>query len=150
MWEQLCLIIDELESRGQKFTLFYETENGESSFFACWSDIKVSGRVYPVNTIIMIEQLEAGHLGNSEYVTFVTFICEGQYKDSGESFNEAIEKLNYHYFGKLVRDYTDKSQDIMYITSLNSLTLEVVGEHLDHHVEVKGALTPGFERLRDC
>lgn len=151
MWEQLCLIIAELERRGQKFTLS-ETENGEPSYFVCWRKTKdkITSRVYPADTIILIEKLDPNRLQSSEYATFATFICEGQYKDSGESFNKAIEKLNYHFLGKFVRDCTDESQDIMYITSLNSLTLEVVGEHLYHHVEVKGTLTPGLERLRDC
>lgn len=148
MWEPLRLILADLEKSGYKFAC-NETEEG-LPYFVCWRNVRCGGRVYASDTTIHIDILNPEQPGNSEYAIFCTLICEGLYRNSSESFDRAIDMLNYHYFGKFVRDYADRSQDVMYVTSINSLTLEVVAEHLLHHVEVKGTLTLGLEKLRDC
>lgn len=151
MCDRLPQIITELETQGRKCDRV-KTDNNRS-FFVVWGQIQIDGYpTYPCDTVVLPKIIDQNQANYSEYILFVTFICEGLNGNAGKPFNKAVDKLNYDCLGKFVRDYTDGSQDILYVTSecLSNLTTEVVKAHLFHHAKVKATFTPTLEKLRDC
>lgn len=115
-------------------------------------DDRFPDRAYPCDTTLHLKIIDQNLPGHSEHAIFGTFIFPGGNGNTGIPFNQAVDKLNYDYLGKFVRDYTDGSQDILYVTTecVNNLTSEVVLAHLYHHAKVKATVTPRLENMIDC
>ena len=151
MNDKLREILADLEKQGRSCT-HYET-NTSQDFTVIWGNVRVGDRLYPCDTAVYLRVIDQTQpLSYSEYCFFATFICKGLNGKTGESFNQIVDKLNYDLLGKLVRDYTDSSQDILYVTSerMHGLTTEVFQAHLYHHAKVKATYTPKLEKLIDC
>jgi len=144
----------DLKKQGRKCTNL-ETDNGQH-FLIFWGQVRVTdddrGGVYPCDTTLHLKIIDQNQPGYSEHAIFGTFIFPGRSGNTGIPFNQAVDKLNYDFLGKFVRDHTDKSQDILYVTTeyVNNLTSEVVLAHLDHHAKVKATVTPRLENMIDC
>ncbi|NER38240.1 MAG: hypothetical protein F6J93_30505 [Oscillatoria sp. SIO1A7] len=153
MPEKLRQILAELEreKHRRRFDI-YRTEAGEF-FVVFWSNVEITDdvKIYPCDTVVYVKTADRNQPLFLEWATFATFICHGALENS-RAFSNQIDVLNYHYLGKFVRDYTDGSQDILYVTSerLSSLTLEALKAHLEHHAKAKATVIPHLERLRNC
>jgi hypothetical protein len=66
---------------------------------------------------------------------------------SQSTFKQLINNLSYALEGKLVMDFTDGSQDVIYVTtdSLSLLKSSQVRDQLQHHVRVMAFVAPMLE-----
>jgi hypothetical protein len=110
-------------------------------------NVKLGDKIYPCDTAF---DVDPGQPPGSERGTFSTFIHPGVRGEDVARFEKAVDVLNYDLPGKLVRDYTDKSQDVLYVTSerMSTLTKKEFLENLEHHAQVKAQVTPKLETLR--
>ncbi len=143
-WEQL---LSELADRG--YDLGWDRE---VAYFLSKVTNQDTGQVYPCDTCITVRDI-SGLLpeDRSQYVFFVTFICHGMKGKGAEIFNETVDRMSYNSdIGKFVRDYTDESNDVLYVTNecLADLTAEIVIGQLEYHAKVKLKVAPVLEQLR--
>ncbi|TEU19058.1 MAG: hypothetical protein E3J21_04725 [Anaerolineales bacterium] len=138
-------ITENLERKGQYNFEVYR--GADQPVVVSLADVRVGDRTYPCDTAI---DIDPGQQPGSEDATFTTLIHEGVSGQNAEMFDKAVEILNYNYPGKFVRDYTDRSQDVLYNTRerVSNLSPEVVSEHLEEHVKVKARVTPELEHVR--
>jgi hypothetical protein len=176
MPEPLRQIFAELESKGYEFT-YYEKNNGET-FVQSLDEVEIidTDEVQPCDTVIYIEKVVSlKPPRDSNYAIFATFICHGIEGKISESFNRAVDTLNYKdSLGKFVRDCNDEvryvlcftndgesfltledksaSQDILYVTNhcVTHLNSEVVEARLEHHNKMKTKVFPMLEKFRNC
>lgn len=75
---------------------------------------------------------------------FSTYIHSGLSGEKMQYFTQLIGLMNYRYLGKFVNDFTDGSQDLIYVTRerLDKLSRQVVDKHLIHHAQVKSQVAP--------
>lgn len=173
MPEPVRQILAELESKGYEFTC-YEKKNGET-FIQSWDEAEIidTDEVQPCDTVICIKKIVYLKPPDSDYAIFATFICHGIEGNKAESFNKAVDTLNYkNSLGKFVRDCDDEnpdvlyftnegkifltsqeqsqSQDILYVTNhcVTHLTSEVVEARLEYHNKMKSKVFPMLEKLR--
>lgn len=175
MPEPLRQILAELESKGYKFTC-YQRKNGETFIqFEAEVEIIDTDEVKVCDTVIYIKRVVSlKPPRNSDYAIFATFICKGIEGKTVESFNKAVDTLNYKdSLGKFVRDCDDgvryvlcftnegesfltsedqsECQDILYVTNhcVTHLNSEVVEARLEYHNKMKSKVFPMLEKLRN-
>jgi len=80
---------------------------------------------------------------------FSTYIHSGLSGEKMQYFTQLVGLMNYRYLGKFVNDFTDQSQDLLYVTRerLDKLSRKVVDRHLLHHAQVKAQVTPAVESI---
>ncbi|WP_293335968.1 hypothetical protein [Microcoleus sp. CAWBG58] len=175
MPEPLRQILAELESKGYKFTC-YQKKNGET-FIQFWDEVEIidTDEVELCDTVIYIKRVVSLKPPDSDYAIFATFICHGIEGNKAESFNKAVDTLNYKdLLGKFVRDCDDgvryvlcftnegesfltsedqsESQDILYVTNhcVTHLNSEVVEARLEYHNKMKRKVFKMLEILKHC
>lgn len=175
MPEPLRQILAELESKGYKFTC-YQKKNGET-FIQFWDEVQIidTDEVELCDTVIYIKRVVSLKPPDSDYAIFATFICHGIEGNKAESFNRAVDTLNYKdLLGKFVRDCDDgvryvlcftnegesfltsedqsESQDILYVTNhcVTHLNSEVVEARLEYHNKMKRKVFTKLEKLKHC
>ena len=80
---------------------------------------------------------------------FSTYIYSGLSGENMQYFTELIGLMNYRYLGKFVNDFTDGSQDLIYVTRerLDKLSWQVIDKHLIHHAQVKSQVAPAVKTI---
>ncbi len=149
MLEQMHQLLVDLQNKGYRFT-DYTTESGKS-FIVFWNEIKIVGssQDYPCDTTICFKTVDLKPPSYSEYAIFSTFICYGLNGSRSDSFNQAIDTLNYYNnIGKFVRDCRDGSQDVLFVTNecVSHLTSELVAAHIDYHAKIKAKVILKLEK----
>jgi hypothetical protein len=138
-------IINQVKKQGYAV----ERPNGDSSdqpIAAFRGKVAVGNRSFPCDTALSVNNADVPGGGRAE---FSTFIWGGRQGKNLEHLNRVIDNYNCHLPGKLVRDYTDDSYDIMYVTSepQSKLDTHLVVENVHHHAQMKARLMPEFEHL---
>lgn len=80
---------------------------------------------------------------------FSTYIYSGLSGEKMQYFTQLVGLMNYRYLGKFVNDFTDGSQDLIYVTRerLDKLSQQVIDKHLIHHAQVKSQVAPALEAI---
>jgi hypothetical protein len=111
-------------------------------------EIEIPGRDkhIPCDTAFSINPTDTPGGGRGE---FVTLVYEGRDGKNISHQNQVVNNVSYNLPGKLVRDYTDDSQDLLYVTSepLSKLDKHLAVENVNHHAQIKAKLYPHFEHL---
>lgn len=137
-------IASDIQNRGYVVKKF-EDSTGQP-LYVFRGAVEVERQIVPCDTTWSINTDNLPGQGRAE---FSTFIHTGKSGKNVEHWNRVLDDLNYHLPGKLVRDYTDNSDDVLYVTSepLSGLNQGIVVENIHHHAQVKGSLFPQLERL---
>lgn len=108
--------------------------------------VSVGNRSFPCDTALSVNDAHVPGGGRAE---FSTFVYGGRQGKNLEHLNKVIDNYNCHLPGKLVRDYTDDSYDVMYVTSepASKLDTGLVVENIHHHAQTKARLLPEIEHL---
>lgn len=140
-------IINIIESlRTQGYTPDIVSDKSGKEYIVFRANITVSGKSYECDTAFYIDfSFGTG----TKTVTFSTLIHQGVAGSLVNNLYRVIEYLNYHLYGKLVIDYTDRSGDILYVTSefFDNLSENNTANILLHHAKVKQFLLPLIESL---
>jgi len=108
--------------------------------------VRVGDDVFKCETAL---NLNSGDIPGGTRAEFTTYIHGGRQGENVEHWNRTIENLNYDLPGKLVQDYTDGSNDVLYVTSeaASKLDGDLVIENIHHHAQTKAKLKPHLEYL---
>lgn len=137
-------VVNQVEERG------YVVERHEGPLgepiAAFRGKVSVGNRTFPCDTAL---SLNVGDVPGGGRAEFTTFIYGGRQGENAEHLRQVVDNFSHDLHGKLVRDYTDDSHDVIYATSepMSRLNRDLVIDNVHHHAQVKARILPHLKLL---